>query len=188
MRLEIQRLHRNLKTTSIFVTHDQVEAMTLADRVIVMNAGNVEQVGRPIEVYDNPASLFVAGFIGSPAMNLVAARRVGDEVELGGSARLALPAELRNVAPEAVIVGIRPEHLEIGKGEGPGFQVTVETVEALGGHSLVHGTFGAATVVARMDSHGAPSPGEMLQLRPMANKICFFDAGTSKRVRRPEGQ
>src|SRR6187402_2552688 len=83
MRLEIQKLHRSLKTTSIFVTHDQVEAMTLADRMIVMNLGVVEQIGRPIDVYDNPASLFVAGFIGSPAMNFLPGKRVGDEVEVG---------------------------------------------------------------------------------------------------------
>src|SRR5207237_6409830 len=100
MRLEIQKLHRRLKTTSIFVTHDQVEAMTLADRMIVMHAGIVEQVGRPIEVYDDPASLFVAGFIGSPAMNFVMGKRAGDGVELAGtSTRVPLPAELRAGAP-----------------------------------------------------------------------------------------
>src|SRR5512140_2823163 len=94
MRLEIQKLHRELRTTSIFVTHDQVEAMTLADRMIVMNAGVVEQVGRPIDVYDRPASLFVAGFIGSPAMNVFAGERRGEEVAVG-ELRIPLPPELR---------------------------------------------------------------------------------------------
>src|SRR5512140_1320310 len=94
MRLEIQKLHRRLRTTSIFVTHDQVEAMTLADRMIVMNAGVAEQVGRPIDVYDDPESLFVAGFIGSPAMNVFAGERRGEEVAVG-ELRIPLPPELR---------------------------------------------------------------------------------------------
>src|SRR5436190_6941440 len=104
MRLEIQKLHRELKTTSIFVTHDQVEAMTLADRMIVMNLGVAEQIGRPIDVYDDPASLFVAGFIGSPAMNFLPGKRAGDEVEVGGGARIPIPQELRARAGDAVTV------------------------------------------------------------------------------------
>src|ERR1043165_5628721 len=109
MRLEIQKLHRELRTTSIFVTHDQVEAMTLADRMGVMNAGIVEQIGRPLEVYEDPASLFVAGFIGSPAMNFLPGKRVGDQVDVGGGISIALPAALRGAAPEAITVGVRPE-------------------------------------------------------------------------------
>src|SRR5512141_2221613 len=132
MRLEIQKLHRSLGTTSIYVTHDQVEAMTLADRMIVMNAGVVEQVGRPIDVYEDPASLFVAGFIGSPAMNFLPGRREGDTVDVGTDMRIPLPAELRAAAAEAVTVGVRPEHLVPGEGAGPLFRFVVETVEALG--------------------------------------------------------
>src|SRR6187399_2649598 len=109
MRLEIQKLHRELKTTSIFVTHDQVEAMTLADRMIVMNAGVVEQVGRPIEVYDDPNSTFVAGFIGSPAMNFLPGQRSGNDVDVGQGVRLALPPALQANAPQAITVGVRPE-------------------------------------------------------------------------------
>src|SRR4051794_8709969 len=104
MRLEIQKLHRELRTTSVFVTHDQVEAMTLADRMIVMNAGAAEQVGRPIDVYDDPNTLFVAGFIGSPAMNFLPGERRGDAVELAGVA-IPLPAPLRAGAPEKITVG-----------------------------------------------------------------------------------
>src|SRR6187549_761764 len=132
MRLEIQKLHRQLKTTSIFVTHDQVEAMTLADRMIVMNLGVVEQIGRPIDVYDDPASIFVAGFIGSPAMNFLPGKRQGDEVEVGEGVRIALPAELRARAVEAVTVGIRPEHLLANGGAGTPLKLKVDTVEALG--------------------------------------------------------
>ncbi|MGE5616562.1 MAG: sn-glycerol-3-phosphate import ATP-binding protein UgpC [Bacillota bacterium] len=183
MRLEIQKLHRNLKTTSIFVTHDQVEAMTLADRMIVMNAGVAEQIGRPIDVYDDPATLFVAGFIGSPAMNFIAARRAGDRVDLGDGVSVALPAELRAGAPEAITVGVRPEHLVPPSGDGPTFRFKVETVEALGADSLVHGAFGNGTLVVRVDGHATPQAGETLAFAPMPNKLYFFDTASGKRLR-----
>ena len=182
MRLEIQKLHRELKTTSIFVTHDQVEAMTLADRMIVMNAGAAEQVGRPIEVYDNPASLFVAGFIGSPAMNFLPGKRSGDAVDVGEQLAIALPAPLRDKAKGDVTVGVRPEHLVAG-GPGPVFRFKVETVEALGADSLVHGAFGSSTLVARVDGHATPSPGEALAFSAMPERIYFFDSATGQRLR-----
>ena len=182
MRLEIQKLHRRLRTTSIFVTHDQVEAMTLADRMIVMNSGVAEQVGRPIDVYDDPESIFVAGFIGSPAMNFLPGKRVGEEVVLAGHAKVALPAELRSRAGESVIVGIRPEHL-VAQGEGPELRFTVETVEALGADALVHGTLGEGAIVARMDGHAAASVGDVLAMRAMPRRLYFFDAETGKRLR-----
>jgi len=182
MRLEIQKLHRELRTTSIFVTHDQVEAMTLADRMIVMNAGIVEQIGRPIEVYDDPASLFVAGFIGSPAMNFLPGRREGDAVEVAPGVRVALPAELRATAPEAVTVGVRPEHLLPAGADAP-FRFEVETVEALGADSLVHGTFGQGSIVARVDGHATPQAGAALAFAPKAGRLYFFDSATGKRVR-----
>jgi sn-glycerol 3-phosphate transport system ATP-binding protein len=182
MRLEIQKLHHELKTTSIFVTHDQVEAMTLADRMIVMNAGRVEQIGRPIDVYADPASLFVAGFIGSPAMNFLPATRAGDEVDLGEGVRLPLPAELRAKVGDALIVGIRPEHL-VAAGPGPEFRFTVETVEALGADSLVHGAFGAGALVARVDGNATPKIGDALSFRLMPGKLHFFDAASGQRLR-----
>ena len=182
MRLEIQKLHRELRTTSIFVTHDQVEAMTLADRMIVMNAGVVEQIGRPIDVYDDPASLFVAGFIGSPAMNFLPGKRAGDVVEVG-ALRLPLPAELRSNAPEAVTVGVRPEHLEGGGGQGQAFTFKVDTVEALGADSLVHGLVGDGILVARVDGHATPAIGESLTFHARPGKLYFFDTATGKRLR-----
>jgi sn-glycerol 3-phosphate transport system ATP-binding protein len=185
MRLEIQKLHRELHTTSIFVTHDQVEAMTLADRMIVMHAGVVEQVGRPMEVYDDPASLFVAGFIGSPAMNFITGKRRGDAVELAGtSTSVPLPAELHASAPESIVVGIRPEHLVPGAGGGTVFRFRVETVEALGADSLVHGAFGDGIVVARVDGHETPALGAELTFSAMPGKLYFFDTATGKRLRR----
>ena len=183
MRLEIQKLHRELRTTSIFVTHDQVEAMTLADRMIVMNAGIVEQIGRPIEVYENPASLFVAGFIGSPAMNFLPANRVGDEVEVAPGVRLPLPPELRAVTPAAITVGVRPEHLMRDQSGPAPFRIEVETVEALGADSLVHGAFGQGTLIARVDGHATPEPGAAIDFHAKPGRVYFFDTGTGKRLR-----
>jgi len=180
MRMEIQKLHRELRTTSIFVTHDQVEAMTLADRMIVMNAGNVEQVGRPIEVYDNPASVFVAGFIGSPAMNFLPGKRVGDEVDVSG-VRVPMPPAIAQKAGAAVIVGIRPEHLQ-ANASGPRFDFTVETVEALGADSIVHGRIGAGAISARVDGHATPQVGAALAFRAIPERLHFFDAATGKRL------
>jgi sn-glycerol 3-phosphate transport system ATP-binding protein len=181
MRLEIQKLHRELRTTSIFVTHDQVEAMTLADRMIVMNLGVVEQVGRPIEVYDSPASLFVAGFIGSPAMNFLPGRRAGDAVEVGGSVRIRLPEALRERAGEAVTVGVRPEHLVATQGGEAAFRFEVETVEALGADSMVHGRFGGGMLVARVDGHETPPVGTALAFA-MPERLHFFDTASGKRL------
>src|SRR6185503_16390857 len=147
MRLEIQKLHRELRTTSVYVTHDQVEAMTLADRMVVMNAGTVEQVGAPIQVYDDPASRFVAGFIGSPSMNFLPGRRAGNDVEAGGGVRMPLPESLRASAPGSLIVGIRPEHFALGREGGIPFHLRVETIEALGADSLVHSSFEGTPVV-----------------------------------------
>jgi sn-glycerol 3-phosphate transport system ATP-binding protein len=182
MRLEIQKLHRNLKTTSIFVTHDQVEAMTLADRMIVMNAGVAEQIGRPIEVYDNPASLFVAGFIGSPAMNFLPGKLAGDDVDLGEGVRVPIPAELRARAPEAIMVGVRPEHLVVAGGSGPPISLKVDTVEALGADSLLHCMLGASTLVVRVDGHVTPEPGSSLSVSAMPGKTYFFDTVSGKRL------
>ncbi|HXF78396.1 MAG TPA: sn-glycerol-3-phosphate import ATP-binding protein UgpC [Usitatibacter sp.] len=181
MRLEIQKLHRRLRTTSIFVTHDQVEAMTLADRMIVMNAGVAEQVGRPIDVYDDPESLFVAGFIGSPAMNFLPGKRAGDEVDLGGTS-VEIPPELRARAGALVTVGIRPEHLT-PLGSGPELRFTVETVEALGADAMVHGAFGEGMVVARVDGHSPVKVGDSLNMRAMPGRLYFFDTVTGKRLR-----
>jgi sn-glycerol 3-phosphate transport system ATP-binding protein len=182
MRLEIQKLHRELRTTSIFVTHDQVEAMTLADRMIVMNLGVVEQVGRPIEVYDDPASLFVAGFIGSPAMNFLPGRRAGDEVDVGEGVRVPLPPPLRGRAGEAVTVGIRPEHLVVAGGTGPDFNLSVDTVEALGADSLLHCALGPVPLVVRVDGHVTPDPGTRITVSGMPGKTYFFDGATGKRL------
>ncbi len=182
MRLEIQKLHRELSTTSIFVTHDQVEAMTLANRMIVMNAGRVEQIGAPMEVYDNPASLFVAGFIGSPAMNFLSGTVRGAALDIGAglSVPLSDPVRTKVKDGDAVTLGLRPEHIAVQQGAGLPFHV--ETVEALGADSLVHGLLGAAHVVVRVDGHAQPAAGTVWQVAPQAGKLFFFDTGNGKRL------
>src|SRR6187397_1720550 len=143
MRLEIKRLQRELAVTSIYVTHDQVEAMTLADRLIVMNAGVADQIGTPMDVYDRPASIFVAGFIGSPAMNFLAAKVApgsrGVELASAGAQPVILPLAAPTSAPAGtpVALGLRPEHL-LSSSDGP-LEFQIEMAEPLGADTLLHG-------------------------------------------------
>jgi len=158
-RLEIQKLHRELGITSLFVTHDQVEAMTLAQRMMVMNAGRMEQFGTPEEVYHRPATTFVASFIGSPPMNLLK------------TAEGAKPGH---------ILGIRPEHLDIGTG---GWQAVVESVEMLGAERLLYCRLGDEQLVVRTEeATAAPALGQSIGLLPRAERVHHFDADTGMRV------
>ncbi|WP_128000588.1 sn-glycerol-3-phosphate import ATP-binding protein UgpC [Piscinibacter defluvii] len=178
-RLEIQKLHGELGVTSLFVTHDQVEAMTLAQRMIVMNAGRMEQIGTPEQVYATPATTFVAGFIGAPPMNLVSGRAEGTRFVLEG-AELALPAP----APRdgALILGLRPEHTEL-QAPGSGWPFAVDTVEMLGAERLVHGRVGNAPFTVRVDATlAAPRAGDGLALRASPAHLHWFDASTQQRV------
>ncbi|URI09524.1 sn-glycerol-3-phosphate ABC transporter ATP-binding protein UgpC [Aquincola tertiaricarbonis] len=183
-RLEIQKLHRELGVTSLFVTHDQVEAMTLAQRMIVMNAGRMEQIGTPDEVYTRPATTFVAGFIGSPPMNLIRGQADGSRFSIAGTA-LSLPG----TAPQAgeLILGARPEHLSIAdasNGHG-GWPFTVEMIETLGAERLIYGRLSAGSdlVTVRVDSGDRPPAlGQTVRLLVNAAHLHWFDAGTQKRV------
>ncbi len=181
MRLEIQKLSRDLKTTSIFVTHDQVEAMTLAHRMIVMNAGRVEQIGAPMDVYDNPASIFVAGFIGSPAMNFLPGIVKNAQLALGDGVEIALPEALSRTATEndAITLGVRPEHVAVA---ATGMPFTVETTEALGADSLLHGKLVGHRVVVRVDGHARHVPDEVLNVLVASEKLYFFDSSSGKRI------
>jgi sn-glycerol 3-phosphate transport system ATP-binding protein len=162
-RLEIQKLHRELGITSLFVTHDQVEAMTLAQRMIVMNGGHMEQFGTPEEVYNRPASTFVASFIGSPPMNLL---------------------QHSPGTPPGQILGIRPEHLDITPApENGGWSLTVDTVELLGAERLVHARLGPETLTLRLDaSLPSPDPGSTFHATPRAERLHWFDTQTQKRI------
>ncbi|WP_448204422.1 sn-glycerol-3-phosphate import ATP-binding protein UgpC [Azospirillum sp. sgz302134] len=183
MRVEIKRLQDRLGITSLYVTHDQVEAMTLADRILVMNHGVAEQVGTPLEVYQRPASLFVAGFIGSPPMNVVDARidARGEGVDLPGGVRLPLPRPQPDLAGRAVKLGVRPEHLSV-TADGP-LAVSVELVEALGADTVVYGRLphGEALVV-RMAGLPRCREGETLRLTAAADALHLFDAQTGWRL------
>ena len=158
-RLEIQKLHRELGITSLFVTHDQVEAMTLAQRMIVMNGGHMEQFGTPEEVYHQPSSVFVASFIGSPPMNL-----------------------LRHApgARPGTLLGIRPEHLDVGT---DGWEVTVDTVELLGAERLIYARVDGEPLIVRVEegTH-APQPGDILHVAPRENRLHWFNTETGKRL------
>jgi len=185
MRVEIKRLQARLGVTNLYVTHDQVEAMTLADRLMVMNAGLSEQVGTPLEVYRNPASTFVAGFIGSPAMNFLGAviGEDGASVVLPGGEHLSLGRQL-GAAGRAVTLGIRPEHLtlEPGATADRSFHVRVDLVEALGADTLVHGQLGSGkdVVLARMPGTAEVAVGDVLTLTASTEALHVFDPETGK--------
>jgi sn-glycerol 3-phosphate transport system ATP-binding protein len=165
------------------VTHDQVEAMTLAQRMIVMNAGRAEQIGTPMEVYVNPATRYVAGFIGSPSMNFLAGRSEGGggiALDHGGAVRYASGnAE----AGRAVTVGIRPEHLMPSGAADALFAGTVEMVEPLGADTLVHLSHGEDLLTARLPHGTDPGIGSALHLAADAAHVYLFDAGTGDRIR-----
>jgi sn-glycerol 3-phosphate transport system ATP-binding protein len=190
MRLEIKRLQRELAVTSIYVTHDQVEAMTLADRLIVMNAGVADQIGTPMDVYDRPASVFVAGFIGSPSMNFLAAKVNGSRrsVELTGAAtagiNLPLAEDTPAAAGTAVTIGVRPEHL-VPLSNGP-FELEIEMAEPLGADTLLHGRFGSARelVTVRQPGHVVARPGEKRRFNAESRNLHLFDMQTGKRIAR----
>jgi len=182
MRFEIQKLHRRLSTTSLYVTHDQVEAMTLAQRMIVMNAGRAEQIGTPMEVYENPATLFVAGFIGSPAMNFLAGRAESDgriALEHGGAVRTGVAV----AGSRAVTVGIRPEHLLPCAEAEAMMSGTVEMIEQLGADTLVHVAHGGEMVIARLPHGAHPAVGTTLPLTTEPSRVYVFDGATGARIR-----
>ncbi len=182
MRVEIKRLQQQLGVTSIYVTHDQVEAMTLADRLIVMNAGHAEQIGAPLELYEKPASTYVAGFIGSPAMNFLPGTLAGDAVVLGDGVRVPLGnARPPNGDGRAVTLGVRPEHLVVTAGGG--LALKVDLVEALGADTLIYGRLGADTMlVARLPGATPVKIGDTVPLAAAPGALHLFDPDTGKRL------
>ncbi|WP_045421993.1 sn-glycerol-3-phosphate import ATP-binding protein UgpC [Vibrio jasicida] len=181
MRLEIKKLQRRLGTTSVYVTHDQVEAMTLADKLVVLNKGNVEQVGTPLEIYDNPASLFVATFIGSPSMNILDGNVSVDGITIGNA---LLPASTTNLNLGEVKLGLRPEHLQISQ-DNPWLQVEVELIESLGADLLLYcRTEGddSQKLVVRVEGHTPIQIGDKLGLDIKPKHVHLFDANTEKRI------
>jgi multiple sugar transport system ATP-binding protein len=185
MRVEMKKLHQRLGVTTVFVTHDQIEAMTLADRVVVMNGGHIEQTGSPDEVYHAPASLFVAGFIGAPTMNFLPAHVVDADTLTLGEGEIVRRRGAGS-AGSKVIFGIRPEDVEIASGPVSSGSVdlpaTVEVVEPLGSDTLVFGNVFGASMTARVRPDQRPSPGSQIKLRVNAERAHIFDAASGKSV------
>jgi multiple sugar transport system ATP-binding protein len=183
MRTEIKALHQRLKTTSVYVTHDQVEAMTMADRIVLMRDGIVEQIGSPLELYDRPDNLFAAGFIGSPAMNFLPGilRREGNNihVRMDSGVQLPLPATVGGRDGEKVVYGVRPEHLELGNG----FEAKVSVVEPTGADTFVFSEVGGTPICATFSQRHAFRPGEQITLRPLLEAIHLFDGDSGKVIR-----
>ncbi len=188
MRIEIKRVHQHLKTTTVYVTHDQVEAMTLADRVVVMNNGLIEQVGTPGDLYHQPRTRFVAGFIGSPAMNFLDCkleRNSGNlEVKLGDMSTLQVPADRGSryepCVGRGLVFGIRPEHVhEKRAGEDAFAEVMVNFIEPLGMETMVYFTVNGVELCGRVSPDADPRPGQTIPLTIDMGKMHLIDSETN---------
>jgi multiple sugar transport system ATP-binding protein len=180
MRIEIKRLHHRLGTTSVFVTHDQVEAMTMADRIVVMRDGRILQVGTPLELYEKPVDVFTARFIGSPTMNLLPARlrEGGADLSMGGSVRVSSSS----ATTSDILVGARPQDLVPTDAGSQGLTVsgTIAVVETLGSETLVHIESGGQTIIGSAPGRQIPRVGEHLTLHAPAERLYYFDKATEK--------
>ena len=182
MRTEIRALHQRLQTTMIYVTHDQVEAMTLADRIVVMRDGYIEQIGAPEHVYDRPANTFVAGFIGSPQMNMLPGT-LGPEgtIALEAGVTVRHDQSLQAEAGRSVLYGIRPEDLRL-VGEGEGFGLTVDVVETTGREIELFGTLGTRRLCVLLQARASVRPGDTVWIDPAPARAHVFDAETGARI------
>src|SRR5215470_4379684 len=182
MRTEIKELHQRLKTTTVYVTHDQIEAMTMADKIVVMHDGLVEQIGAPLELYDRPDNTFVAGFIGSPAMNFlpgtIGANGAG-EFEGPGGTRLPLNGVAAGNRGRAAIYGVRPEHFSLAE---DGADATIQVVEPTGAEIQVAAKLGGTDIIAVFRERHRFTPGERIKLKPDPHFVHLFDHATGKRL------
>jgi multiple sugar transport system ATP-binding protein len=186
VRTEIKKLHQAIGTTIVYVTHDQVEAMTLADRIVILRGGEIEQVGTPDQVYAQPGSVFVGGFVGSPAMNFARATLAADAtaIEFADGNRLPLPRSLAGRAAahggRKVVVGIRPEHFVTGDASAPRVTCRVQVVEPLGADTLLNLALGAEELMARVPPDVRPAPGATLEIGVDHHRIHLFDPETER--------
>ena len=179
MRTEIKELHQRLKTTSVYVTHDQIEAMTMADQIVVMHDGHIEQTGSPLDLYDHPANRFVAGFIGSPSMNFIEGTQKGGAVVTAGGARLPLDGAKAANDGRAVVYGIRPEHLDIAD---DGFEAEVVVIEPTGSETQLFARLGTQEIVAIFRERHEFAPGQTIRLKPRAPVAHLFDVSSGQRI------
>ena len=187
MRGELIKLHHHLDTTMIYVTHDQIEAMTMGDRIVVMHEGRIRQVGTPLNVYDDPDDTFVAGFIGSPTMNQLegAVERSGDNLTFtSGNLGVILPVSHPAAGGGPVTIGIRPEHLSLGDGNG-GIAIdgNVEAVEHLGADTILELATAGPPITAKVTRNDAVRFGDKIRMTAAPDKVLAFEAGTGKRLR-----
>ena len=181
MRAELKDIHARLRTTTVYVTHDQIEAMTMADRIVVMRDGIVEQVGAPLDLYDRPNNTFVASFIGSPSMNLLQGIIADGGKSVRVEARAELPFEGAPPAVGKVVYGIRPEHLHLAD-DGQGFEAVATNVEPTGSETLVQVRLGDQIVSALLRDRVNIRAGDTVRLGVQADKAHLFDAETSQRL------
>ena len=179
MRAEIKELHQRLTTTTVYVTHDQIEAMTMADKIVVMNAGRVEQIGVPLDLYDRPNNLFVAGFIGSPAMNFLQGKIEGGAFRAEGGTDLPLPGRRNGSDGRPAIYGVRPEHFQLS---AQGLPAIVHVVEPTGSETQVMAEFAGASVICAFRERVSAKPGETIRIAPDLSLVHLFDAGTGQRL------
>ena len=180
VRGEIKKLFHELRTTTVFVTHDQVEAMTMADRIVVLHQGVIQQVGTPAEVYNRPANLFVAGFIGTPTMNFIPLERSGAAWRWGEHL-LELPRhEDASLSGADAILGLRPEHWAVAPDNQQALPMQVEITEPLGSDTFVFGKIAGQRIVARVSAEVTVGPGDLLPLRPDLERAHLFDPASSR--------
>ena len=179
MRAEIKELHQRLQTTTVYVTHDQIEAMTMADKIVVMNGGNVEQIGAPLELYDRPDNLFVAGFIGSPAMNLIRGRIDGGAFRTEDGLELPLPTRSNSADGRPVVYGVRPEHFVL---RDDGLEAKVHVIEPTGSETQVMAHLGATPITGAFRERVAARHGETIRLVPDPALVHLFDQATGQRL------
>jgi multiple sugar transport system ATP-binding protein len=182
MRTEIKELHQRLRTTTVYVTHDQIEAMTMADKIVVMHDGIVEQIGAPLELYDRPDNLFVAGFIGSPAMNcLKGTLRVNGKAEFEGAGGMRLPVAAAPAGSDGrpAVYGIRPEHFTIAD---DGAEAQIQVVEPTGSEIQIVAKLGGSDITAVFRERHQFKPGDKIRLKPDPRLVHLFDEATGKRL------
>jgi multiple sugar transport system ATP-binding protein len=181
MRAEIKDLHQRLRTTTVYVTHDQIEAMTMADKIVVMQGGRIEQIGSPLDLYDRPANRFVAGFIGSPAMNFLPGIIESQGFRMQDGTLWPLPANAPAGATEGrpALYGVRPEHLKL---DGAGIPLVVQVTEPTGSETQVHGHIGSVPVLGAFRERIATRPGEPLHVTADPADIHLFDRDTGARI------